>query len=377
MRLAVSTAERPALALLLMALLLAPAAAVALDLPAPPDPSDPANTISGPLPGPYTGPFAGGVLMKAQPPVATTKAANEVIATFECVDATKTVSKTVKSETGMSIHGPISDAQTQGIIDAFNSVRPPKSVVLTTVVTGHADKIDTWTLTGITFQQTTYNIYVITQASPAMERLVGYIVVALPTGLVTKDDQTPCPDPAPGPMIILGDGFHLVPAPQDPVGGFFDVFFEITSLPDNGIQPFFQYGKVNVYGNGGIAGTTNVRPGETIQMELPPGTYNVQADVGVFGLHFNVDGGTFTSQNPVVLSVTLSVEALVYTIIIVIILVVLVAAFVVVRHFWGGRGGTPSEGEGGSSKQGDGGQAPPPGGTGGPAPQDSTAGQTR
>ena len=369
MRLASRSAGRVVLSAVVLVLILAPSVTVALTLP---DPPAPGTMFNGPIPGPKSS-FDGGVILKQVRQTLNTTALNDPVATFECVAATETVAKTVKSESGMSMQGPISDAQTQGIIEAFNSVRPPKEVKLTTVVTGTVTTIDTWTLTGINYQDTKYEVYVITQAAPAIERLVGYVVIAVPTSLTTKHDVQPCPDPAPNSMIILGQDFHVDPPPSNPIQSFFDVFYQITVLPDDGIQPFFQYGKVNVYSNGGIAGTADVRPGETIQMELPPGSYDVQADVGIFGYHFSVDGGTFTSQDPVILSVTLSVEAIIYTIIIVIIAVCVLAAFLVVRHFVGGRGGGPSEGEGGPTTQPEGGSTSPPTGGETPAPNDGAA----
>ncbi|QQG48050.1 MAG: hypothetical protein HY247_04600 [archaeon] len=362
LRLGSRRAETSILAIGVLLVLLLPGAVSALTLPDPPAPN---TTVNGPIANPKSS-FTGGVLIKLDQQVITTTALNEPVATFECVDATKTVAKTVKSETGMSLQGPLSDAQTQGIIDAFNSVRPPKEVKLTTVVTGTATTVDTWTLTGINFQETTYDVYVITQASPAIERLVGYIVISVPVSLTTKDDQTPCPTPAPQPMIILGQDFHLDPPPSNPVQSFFDIFIDITRLPDDGIGPYFQYGHVNVYGGGGIAGTTNVRPGETVQMKLPPGSYDVKADVGVFGYHFQVDGGSFNSANPVILSVTLSIEAYIYTIIIVIFLIILIAILLILKRFWPWGRGTPEEPVGAT----DGGTQPGPvGGQDSPAPR--------
>ncbi|MBI3859605.1 MAG: hypothetical protein HY296_05125 [Thaumarchaeota archaeon] len=309
-------------------------------LPDPPDPNDPANTVNGPLSGVSGGPYAGGVLIKKEADVGWTKPVNEFIAQFECTGGERTVTKAFPISIGESLHGPISGTQTQGIIDAINDVKPKdKTVKLSTTVSGDPAKITTWTLTGIEYTRTTYDVYVITQAVPAMERLVGYIVIDTPKALDTSKEEKPCPPP-PTPMIELGTGYAEGNNP--PPNSFFDIFFNI--LPDDGIPPFFDYGKVYIYTGGALYGGTDVRPGETVSFEVPPGTYTVSGEIGVFGLHFTIPGQTVSppaGQNIVgmIIEVTLTVIEIVWVIIIIIVFVIILVAYFILRRLFGGRGG--------------------------------------
>ena len=316
-------------------------------LPNPPDRSDPNNTVNGPLPG-ATGSYAGGVLIKPEAPADNTVPTNEFVATFECAAGTKTITKTFPITVGMSLSGPLTNAQTTGIIDAFNAVKPKdKTVTLSATVSGDPTKIITYTLTGITYTRTAYDVYVITQAVPAIEQLVGYIVIDKPKALVIESAATPCAN-AGQPMVELGTGWKLNTTGKSAVDSFFDIFINI--LPDDGLAPFFDYGRVYIYSGGQIYGGTDVRPGETVSFEVAPGTYTVEADVGVFGLHFSVPGQTVSppaGENIIamVILVTLTVEVIIYIIIIVIVLVILLIAYFILRRIFRGRGGgtTPED----------------------------------
>lgn len=320
-------------------------------LPNPPDPADPANTVNGPLTGKVNGPYTGGVLVKPEAPadVAVPVMPPEFVAEFTCTAGTKTVTKTLPISVGMSLSGPLSNAQTSGIIDAFNDVKPKdKTVTLSATVSGDPAFIITYTLTGITYTRTIYDVYVITQAVPAMERLAGYIVVDKPKSLTIENTKVPCPTPPSPPLVIIGDGFKLVDQGKSAIDSFFDIFINI--LPDDGIAPFFDYGKVYIYSGGQIYGGTDVRPGETVSFEVPPGAYTVSADVGVFGFHFSVPGQSIpapTDPNVVamVINVTLSVEVIIYIIIIVIVIVILLILYFILRRIFGwGRGdSTPGD----------------------------------
>ncbi|HEV2138960.1 MAG TPA: hypothetical protein VGR53_08960 [Nitrososphaerales archaeon] len=324
----------------LFILMFAGSSAWAFTLTNPPAPN---TTVNGPLKGPPpVSSFTGGVLLQQDQSSDPVEPHSDFLAKFECVAGTQIVSKTIPSQFGQSIQGPISSDQTQGIIDAIKSVRPPKAVTLSTTVSGAADVVTTWTLTGIKFHETSYNVYVITQASPAIERLVGYIQSWVPEALITNSTTTPCPTPAPIGTVTIGDGWdHTTgPAPPEtPSRSFFDVFF---GLPDDSWFGIIQYGRVNVYSGGMLAGSTDVRPGETVMFELPAGSYDVQADIGIFGLHFPIPGGSFSSgpADFVILSVTLSAEEFVYGIIIVMIVLVVLVVVWALRHFVfkGGKG---------------------------------------
>jgi hypothetical protein len=324
----------------LFVLMFAGSSALAFTLPNPPAPN---TTVNGPLKGtPPVSSFTGGVLLQEDQNSHPVEPHNDFLAKFECVAGSQIVSKTIPSQFGQSIQGPISNDQTQGIIEAIKSVRPEKAVTLSTTVSGAADVVTTWTLTGIKFHETSYNVYVITQASPAIERLVGYIVKWVPEALITNSTTTPCPNPAPIGTVVIGDGWdHTTgPAPPEtPSPGFFDFF----TLPDDSWFGIITYGKVNVYSGGALVGGTDVRPGEKVMFELPAGSYSVSGDIGIFGVHFTIPGGSFSSgpADFVILSVTLSVEEFVYGIIVVMIVVVILVVVWALRHFvFKGGGGT-------------------------------------
>ncbi|MDA4121124.1 MAG: hypothetical protein OK404_01805 [Thaumarchaeota archaeon] len=302
-------------------------------LPNPPDRSNPANTVNGPLKGPgLKGPYTGGVLVKTEAPVVVVSPASEPVAEFDCAAGTKTIMKTFPITTGMSLSGPLSNSQTSGVIEAFNDVKPKdKTVTLTATVSGDPTLIITYTLTGITYTRTIYDVYVITQAAPAIEQLAGFIVVDTPKSLQIDKTSTPCANTG-QPMVVLGKDWHL----NDTGPGFFDNFFRIFILPDDGLPPFFDYGKVYIYSGGSIYGGTDVRPGETVTFEVAPGTYTVSGDIGIFGIHISIPGQTVSppaGQNIsyMVIYVTLVVEEIIYIIIIIIVVVIIVVIYFIVR----------------------------------------------
>ncbi|MBI3841081.1 MAG: hypothetical protein HY297_03885 [Thaumarchaeota archaeon] len=278
---------------------------VKADLPDPPPP----GTTAGPQA--FTGgPYTGSVLLKKVTQPDIDKPVGKVMGTITC-QAISQLYKfgKAKSELGVSVQGPISDAQTQGIVDAINAVRPPKEVDLGTyVMEGSPTEIRTWTWTSTTYKHVHYEIWVVQDAGPpAVNRLVGYINTETPDHANVDMTSDPCPATA-----VPGSSVIPVPGPS-PVDSFFDIFFP---LPDDGFQPIIGYGKVTVTGNGGTAGAGLVRPGETITFRLPAGSYTAQADMEFFGLHFSVSSGTYTSPpgaTAVILSVTIiAIEQIVY-----------------------------------------------------------------
>jgi len=297
---------------------------VKADLPNPPPP----GTTAGPQA--FTGgPYTGGVLLKKVPQPDIVKPVNKIMGTIACLAVSELYKfGEVKSELGLSVQGPISDAQTQGIIDSIGAARPPKDIDLGTyVMEGSPTEIRTWTWTSTTYKHVHYEIWVVQSAGPpAVNRLAGYINTEIPDHANVVMTSLPCPTPATPSRTIF-------PVPTTPLpNSFFDVFFP---LPEDGFPPVIGYGKVTINGNGGTAAAGLVRPGETISFNLPPGTYTAQADMEFFGLHFGVSSGTYTTPpgaTGVILSVTIvAIEQIVYVFYIICYAVGIFVAYKVVR----------------------------------------------
>jgi len=268
---------------LLLLLLLSSSDAVALTLPNPPDRNAPANNQSGPLPTSNTQSFTGGVSLVKDGSSDLNVTTNEFIVQFFCATSSANVAKQYRSEIAESISGPISTDQASGIVDAIDSVRPPATVSLPLSLTGTYGGNLTYQLTGITYNVTTYSVWVTTEPSPAEQRL-GYIVVSVPTKLQvgrTFEDLAGAFCPAIG-DVRLGAGFG-------PSSGSW------LAPPDGGPAPILSYGKVRVLSGGGVAAAADVRPGENATFLLPPGTYSAVADVVLFGIPFSVGSGSYSS----------------------------------------------------------------------------------
>ena len=275
---------------LLLLLLLSSSDALALTLPNPPDKSASANNQSGQLPNAQS--FTGGVLLVNDGSADQNVSANEFVVEFLCIPHPSTISKQFETAIGESISGPLSTAQTSGVIDAMNSVRPPRMVSLTVTVGGLdlAGNL-TYVMTGMTYNVTTYSVWVTTQQSSAAEQRVGYIVVSVPERPQVTESSTDlagssCSDYA---MSKAGDGWTS-PALSlgSPLGQF-------EKLPEGGFAPIFTYGTIEVLSSAGVAGAAYIRPGENATFTLPPGTYSAVADVTLFGIPFSVGSGTYSS----------------------------------------------------------------------------------
>ena len=274
---------------LLLLLLLSSSHAVALTLPNPPDRSAPANNQNGAPPNAQS--FAGGVLLVKDGSTDQNVSANEFVVEFLCIPHSPTVSKQFETSIGESISGPLSAAQASGVVDAMSSVRPPRLVNLTTTVGGLdlAGNL-TYVMTGMTYNVTTYSVWVTTE-SPAAEQRVGYIVVSVPERPQVKESSqdlagSSCSDYA---LSKTGAGWT---SPALSLGSPLRPF---EKLPEGGVGPIFTYGTVRVLSNAGVAGAANIRPGENATFTLPPGTYSAVADVTLFGIPFSVGSGTYSS----------------------------------------------------------------------------------
>ena len=263
---------------------------LAAALPNPPDRGAPANNQSGQLPNAQ--PFTGGVFLVKDGSTDQNVSANEFVVEFYCINHGPYVSKEFQTGVGESISGPLSAAQASGVTDAENSVRPPRTVNLTATVGGlDTGGNITYVMTGMTYNVTTYSVWVTAQQSPLAEQRVGYIVVSVPerpTINETSQDLagSSCSDNAlskagPGwtnPAVSLGN----------PLGSF-------STPPEGGLGPIMNDGPVKVLSSSGVAGAAYLRPGENATFLLPPGSYSAVADVTLFGIPFSVGTGTYSS----------------------------------------------------------------------------------
>jgi hypothetical protein len=275
---------------LLFLLLLSSSLAVAGALPNPPDRSAPANNQTGQLPNAQ--PFNGGVFLVKDGSTDQNVSASEFVVEFFCIDHGPYISKQFETSVGESISGPLSTAQASGVSDAMNSVRPPRLVNLTVVVGGLDEGGNiTYVMTGMTYNVTTYSVWVTTQQSPPAEQRAGYIVVSVPERpQINETSQdlagSSCSDNA---LSKSGPGWT---SPALSLGHPFSPF---STPPEGGLAPILSYGAVRVLSSAGAAGAAVIRPGENVTFLLPPGSYSAVADVTLFGLHFSVGSGTYSS----------------------------------------------------------------------------------
>jgi hypothetical protein len=295
---------------LLLLLLLSSSDAVALTLPSPPDRGAPANNQNGPLPSSNRQSFTGGVFLAKDGSSNQTVSTNQFVAQFFCSSARANLARDYSSEIGESISGPISTDQASGVVEAIKSVRPPATVSLPLTLSGvYGGNIMYW-LTGITYNVTTYSVWITTQQSPAVEQKVGYVVVSVPTqphiGRTFNDLAGDfCP---PIGYIKLAAAFT-----SDPWSWLYRPLLPTMTPPVDGVAPIITYGAVRVMSGGGVAGAVHIRPGENATFVLPPGTYSAVADVVLFGVPFGVGSGTYSSpEGATVAQFTVSLTSIEY-----------------------------------------------------------------
>lgn len=300
------------------------------DLPSAPD----HTAIIGPFNVSGKQSFQGGILLVPADPAAENPSfqnVNEYILTIEGAGE-QTKQWTFKSIFGQSISGPIAKEEANGILQAIETVRPPKSYSISATMTGQEGYITVWTLAKVVYDHNHYAIYHITQTNPTQtQELIGYINVEVPIRVDLTNTTTPIIDasfPTPtqvqnGPLTNDLNGTLLPPQGWLP-------------LPDDGLGPFIGYGHIDVYDywDDELWMCTDVRPGETVQMWLPEGDYDVEAEVSVFGIPFEVNGGHPSSDYPFKLEVTLIVGTLVYGIIGGFILLAVAIAAIVGALLW-------------------------------------------
>ena len=283
-------AKAAAVSLLVLTLLLS-SNAFALTLPNPPDKAAPANTQTGALPSSAQS-FPGGVLLAKNGSADENVTGYEFAAEYFCYQHNNIfASKQFETLVGESISGPLSSAQTSGVIAALNSVRPPKTVTLSIGVGPQDDTANlTYVVRGMLYNVTTYSVWVTTQQSPPVEQRVGYIVVSVPeqpqVTMLNQFIDSNCSTP----LAKVGAGFAWGshPPPADPLGG-------ISTPPQGGFSPILSYGTVKVLSGATVAGAASIKPGENVTFALPPGKYTAVADVALFGIPFAATLETYSS----------------------------------------------------------------------------------
>lgn len=271
----------------LLLLLLVPFSAA---LPNPPDRSAPANNHSGQLSNAQS--FTGGVLLVRDGSTDMNVSANEFVVEYYCIDHGPYISKQFETGIGESISGPLSAAQASGVAEAANSVRPPRLVNLTVTVGG----LDiggnlTYVMTGMTYNVTTYSVWVTTQQQPAAETRVGYIVVSVPARPQLKEFSLDLAGSSCSETALSKSG----PGWTNPAVSLGNPLRPFSTPPEGGFAPIFTYGTVRVLSGAGVAGAASIRPRENATFLLPPGAYSAVADVTLFGIPFSVGIGTYSS----------------------------------------------------------------------------------
>ena len=291
------------------------------DLPDPPARPNTVDAVSG-----VGNTYGGGVLVIADPQPIVVAARNKELGRIEQTNEKKTVKVEEKSDWGLSMTGPVSNSEMEGILAAIRDLRPPRKVTLTYELQGKDDERRSWTQTGTVYEIIHYKIYIVRQAVPAQNELVGILIVEKPVSLEVDMDSEDCPDPKP-----------VVEVPQTG-GGFLEAisdFFHwlLVDLPsDLGIYVF---GTVKVYSGGGIAGVMHLRSGESKTIKLPPGSYTAKAIVRIFGISFESEVGKVSADVPILLTVTLTtIEYGAIILVIVLVIVVVILLYMILRRIF-------------------------------------------
>jgi hypothetical protein len=222
--------------------------------------------------------------------------------------------------------GPVTNSEMEGILAAIRDLRPPSKVTLEYEMQGKDDERRKWTQRGTVYEITQYKIYIVRQAVPAQNELVGILIVEKPVSLEVKMDSEDCPDPKPVVDVPQTGGGFL-----EAIGNFFH--WLCVDLPsDFGLYVF---GTVKVYSGGGIAGVMHLRSGESKTIRLPPGSYTSKAVVRIFGISTEFDVGKVSAEVPIILTVTLTtIEYGAIILVIVIIIIVIIVLYMILKRIF-------------------------------------------
>jgi len=279
-----------------------------------PDPPTRPNT-TGPLSG-VGGTYGGGVLVLSEPQPNVVADRHKALGKIEQTNEKKTVTIDEKADWGLSMTGPVSNSEMQGILEAIRDLKPPREITLSYDLQGKDDEKRSWTQTGTIYEITQHKIYVVRQAVPAQNELVGIMVVEKPVSLQVKLDSEDCPEPKPVVQVI---GVDPLEGFINSITGFFRWLF-VDLANDLGL---YSFGTVKVYSGDEIAGVMHLRSGESKTIKLPPGSYSVKALVQVFGIPLEMDAGNVAADVPILLTVTLTIVEYVEIILFIIVVFVL------------------------------------------------------
>jgi hypothetical protein len=309
------------ISLILLSTFSVPVFGLISDLPEPPARPNTVDAVSG-----VGNTYGGGVLVIADPQPVVIAARNKVLGKIEQTNEKKTVKVKEESDWGLSMTGPVSNSEMEGILAAIRDLRPPREVTLSYELQGKDDERRTWTQTGTVYEIVNYKIYIVRQSVPAQNELVGILIVEKPVSLEVKMDSEDCPDPTP-----------VVDVPQTG-GGFFEAISDFfhwlcVDLPsDLGIYVF---GTVKIYSGDGIAGVMHLRSGESKTIRLPPGSYTAKAVVRIFWISSEFDVGKVSADVPILLTVTLTtVEYGAIILVIILIIVVVILLYTILKRIF-------------------------------------------
>ena len=307
------------ISLILVSAFSVPVFAVITDMPDPPTRPNTVGAVSG------TGnTYGGGILVIAEPQANVVADRNKELGRIEQTNEKKTAKVEEKSDWGLSMTGPVTNDEMQGILAAIKDLRPDRKVTLTYEMQGKDDERRLWTQTGCEYEVVHHKIYVVRQAVPAQNELVGIMVVETPVEVKAKMDSEPCPDPKPVVVIPQTGGGIL-----DAIGGFFH--WLLVDLPND--LGLYVFGTVKVYSAGAIAGVMHLRSGESKTIKLPPGSYTARAEVRIIGIPLEFDVGRASADVPIILTVFLdTVEYGAIILVIIIIIVVIVVLYMILKR---------------------------------------------
>ena len=287
-----------------------------------PDPPTRPNT-TGPLSG-VGRTYGGGVLVLSEPQPNVVADRHKALGRIEQTNEKKTVTIEEKADWGLSMTGPVSNSEMQGILEAIRDLKPPRKITLSYDLQGKDDEKRSWTQTGTIYEITYHKIYVVRQTVPAQNELIGILVVERPVSLQVKLDSEDCPEPKPIVQVI---GVDPLEGFINSIVGFFRWFF--VDLPND--LGLYSFGTVKVYSGGEIAGVLHLRSGESKTIKLPPGSYSAKALVHVFGIPFEMDIAYVAADGPILLTVDLTTIEYIEVILIIILATVL---FLILRKLF-------------------------------------------
>lgn len=220
--------------------------------------------------------------------------ASSEVAQFFCAGGDYRVSKPFSSSIGESMGSAISSEQAGGIIQALASLRPPKAVSLSTHVYSLAYGFGntTYKLTAVTYNVTTYSVWIRTQQAPPVEHRVGYIAMGTPKQMQVvelSDDFGGAGTCPPLSFKEVGPAFR-----SDSSDWLHQLLAAMT--PDGGVASILTYGDVRIQSGGTTEGAASLRPGENASFLLPPGNYSAVSDVKLFGIPLSMSAGTQSSS---------------------------------------------------------------------------------